>query len=216
VVDEDQRRVVLRRADDELRRISIEYGWSSPQATAARQRGLALERSTAAEMGLPYAEPVDLGVAWDTGAPMPVLISGLRTFVAFYLSLRDPIFAGTDPSVRDPRGDHGVGVVEFKDVASVKIGSPNDEVLYGHPLWGSGLEFYRAQEVRNSPWIGELIQGNRVHDNFRESRWNLARHFVLPFHDETVECVAREAIAETKPEAIMSEVVISLSNAALG
>jgi len=50
---------------------------------------------------------------------MPVLISGLRTFVAFYLSLRDPIFAGMDPSVRDPRGDHGVGVVEFKDVASV-------------------------------------------------------------------------------------------------
>jgi len=28
--------------------------------------------------------------------------------------------------------------------------------------------------------------------------------------------VAREAIAETKPEAIMSEVVISLGNAALG
>jgi len=167
-------------------------------------------------MGLPYAEPAGLTVNWDTGAPMPVLISGARTFVVFYLSRHDPVFEGADPRARDPRADHGVGVVEFQDVASVKMGSPNDEVLCGHPLWGSGLEFYRAQEVRNSPWIAELIQVNRVHGSFRESRWSGARHFVLPFHDETVECVAREAVARTEPGATMAEVVTSLGSAALG
>jgi hypothetical protein len=96
---------------------------------------------------------------------MPVLISGLRTFVAFYLRIDDPLpFDGTNPSAWDPRPE--IGVVEFKRVASVKKGSPNDEVLHGHPLWGSGLEFYQAHEVRNSPWIKELTDVNRVHGGF--------------------------------------------------
>jgi hypothetical protein len=117
-------------------RASREHGRESSQARAERQRQLGLERSTAAELGLPYAERVDLGVTWDAGTPMPVLLSGLRTFVAFYLSVHDPLFDGTSPHVRDPQADHGIGVVEFKRVTSVKIGSPNDEVLRGHPLWG--------------------------------------------------------------------------------
>jgi hypothetical protein len=76
LVDEDQRRDLLRKAEDEVRRVSREHGWDSPQARAERQRQLGLERSTAAELGLAYAQRVDLGVTWDTGAPMPVLLSG--------------------------------------------------------------------------------------------------------------------------------------------
>ena len=166
-------------------------------------------------MGLPYAEPLDLGVKWDTGAPMPILISSLRTFVAFYLSTHDPLFDGTNPSIRDPQGDHGIGVVEFTRATSVKMGSPNDEVLNGHPLWGSGLEFYGAHVVKNSPWIRELMDINRVHTGFRESNWTEARHFVLAFHDETLECVARAAVARTEPDATMPEVVARLSSEAL-
>ena len=215
-MDQGQRRDVLRQAEDELRRAVSEHGWRSPQADAARQQQRALERSTAAEMGLPYAEPADLGVQWDAGAPMPVLISGLRTFVAFYLRIDDPLpFDETNSSVWDPRPE--IGVVEFKRVASVKKGSPNDEVLHGHPLWGSGLEFYRAHEVRNSPWIKELTDVNRVHGGFDESRWNRVRHFVLTFHDETVECVAQEAVARSEPPAAtMPQVVISLSDQTVG
>ena len=192
-----------------------EYGWGSSEATEAHLRRLNVERRTAAELGLPYAKHLDLGVKWDAGAPMPVLISGLRTFVAFYLSVHDPLFDGTDPRVRDPRADHGIGVVEFARVTSVKMGSPNDEVLNGHPLWGSGLEFYSAHEVKNSPWIRELMDINRVHAGFRESNWNEARHFVLTFHDETLECVARAAVARAEPEATMPAVVAQLNSEAL-
>lgn len=215
VVDEDQRRDLLRRAEDEVRRVSREHGWDSPQARAERQRQLGLERSTAAELGLPYAQRVDVGVRWDAGAPMPVLLSGLRTFVAFYLSARDPLFSGTDPRVRDPHADHGIGVVEFKRVTSVKIGSPNDEVLRVHPLWGSGLEFYSAHEVKNSPWIIELMEMNRAHERFDESQWSGRRHFMLTFHDETLECVAKWTITRTAPGATMPEVLARLSAEAL-
>ena len=80
-MDDDQRRDLLRSAEGEVRRVSQEYGWDSPQAHTQRQRQLGLERSTAAELGLPYVERVDLGVGWDADTPMPVLLSGLRTFV---------------------------------------------------------------------------------------------------------------------------------------
>jgi hypothetical protein len=201
VVDEGKRRDLLRQAEDELHHIISEHGWGSPQIDAASQRLLALERSTAAEIGLPYAEPADLGVKWDAGAPMPVLISGLRTFVAFHLI--------------DSEDDYGIGVVEFKKVISVQMSSAGDEVIQGHPLWGSGLEPYQAHEIRNSTWIRELREVNRIHSAFQDSRLSAARHFVLTFHDETLECVAQATDTRTEPAATMAEVMISLSREAV-
>jgi hypothetical protein len=210
-VDEDQRRDLLRRAEDEVRRVSREHGWDSAQARAERQRQLGLERSTAAELGLPYAQRVDLGVTWDAGTPLPVLLSGLRTFVAFYLSAHGPVVGGADPRVLDPQTDRGIGVVEFKRATSVKIGPPNDGVLREHPLWGSGLEFYSAHEVTHSPWIRELMAVDRAHERFDESQWTGRRHFMLTFHDETLECVAKWTITRTAPGATMREVLARLS-----
>ena len=214
-MDEDQRRDLLRRAEDEVRRVSREHGQDSPRARARRQRQLGLERSTAAELGLPYAERVDLEVTWDAGSPMPVLLSGLRTFVAFYLSAHDLPTGGADLRVRDPRADYGIGVVEFKRMTSIKIGSPNDEALRGHPLWGSGLEFYGAHEVKNSPWITELMEVDRAHERFDGSQWSGRHHFMLTFHDETLECVANWTVTRTAPGATMPEVLVRLSAEAL-
>ncbi len=146
---------------------------------------------------------------------MPVLLSGLRTFVAFYLGVRDPLFDGTNPRARDPQADHDIGVVEFKRTTSVKVGSPNDEVLRGHPLWGSGLEFYSAHEVKNSPWITELMEVDRAREHFEESLWTGRRHFMLTFHDETLECVAKWTIARAAPGATMPEVLARLGAEAL-
>jgi hypothetical protein len=214
-MDEDQRRDLLRRAEDEVRRASREHGPDSPQARAEQQRQLDLERSTAADLGLPYAEHIDLGVTWDAGSPMPVLLSGLRTFVAFYLSVRDLLFDGPNPRVRDPQADGGIGIVEFKRMTSVRIGSPNDEALRGHSLWGSGLEFHNAHEIKNSPWIIELMEVNRAHEHFNEGQWTGRRHFMLTFPDETLECVAKWTIARTAPGAAMAEVLARLSAEAL-
>jgi hypothetical protein len=214
-VDEDQRRDLLRRAEDEVRRVSRDHGWDSPQARAQRQRQLGLERSTAAELGLPYAQPVDLGVKWDADTPRPVLLSSLRTFVVFYLSVHDPVTGRTNPRLRGPQADHGIGVVEFKRTTSIKVGSPNNEVLRGHPLWESGLEFYSAHEVENSPWITELMEVDRAHERFGESLWSGRRHFLLTFHDETLECVAKWTATRTAPGATMPEVIARLSAEAL-
>jgi hypothetical protein len=215
VVDEEQRRDLLRGAEDEARRVSREHGRDSPRARAQRQRQLGLERSTAAELGLPYARPVDLGVTWDADTPRPVLLSSLRTFAVFYLSARDPVTGRANPRRPGPRADPGIGVVEFKRMTSLKIGSPGGEGLRGHPLWGSGLESCRAHEVENSSWITELMDADRGHERFDESLWSGRRHFLLTFHDETLECVAKWTATRTAPGATMPEVIARLSAEAL-
>jgi hypothetical protein len=210
-VDADHRRDLLRTAEDEVRHVSRDHGGDSPQAHAERQRQLGLERSTAAELGLPYAQRADLGARWDADTPTPVVLSGLRTFAVFYLSVHDQVAARTNPRVRDPQADHGIGIVEFKRVTSIKIGPPGDEVLREHPLWGSGLEFYSAHEVENSPWITELMEVDRVDERFEESQWTGRRHFILTFRDQTLECIAKWTITRIAPGATMPEVLARLS-----
>jgi hypothetical protein len=214
MMDEQERQQLIGEAAASSQAAIGDYGWDSTQARDARQQLLAIERVTAATMGLPYASPIDLGARWDPGAPMPCLLSGSRTFLVYYLRRDDPLFDGLDLSEPGWDQEHGVGIVEFRQVLAVKMGSPNDEVLRGHPLYGYGLEFYVAQAVINSPWIRELADVNRVHSQFSEEKWADARHFMFPFHDETVECVAYEARAWTELRS-MDEVVRQLAADAL-
>lgn len=185
-MNEAERGAILEEARHECERLHRELGWSRPQADLAYDadaRYLELQRETAREARLPYARPVDLGVEWDTGAPMPALIAAKRTFVAFYRNLPDPMWDGT-PKMRDPLIDEGVGVIEFTNVTAIQMGGPNDEGMHSHWLWGSGLEQYRAHLVENSPRIEESERSTRL-------------HYVLTFHDETVECLAGGAIGRT-------------------
>src|SRR5215469_2257239 len=198
VVDEDQRRGFLLEAEDEARRVGREFGWDSPQATAWRQRQLGLERSTAAQLGLPYAQRFSVGVEWGATTPMPVLLSGQRTFVIVHHC------AGAQVT-RD------ITVVEFKRVASLTIGLSNEEVLRRHNLWGSGLEIHSAHEVMNSPRVTELMELNRGHELFDERLWRGKRHFLLTFRDATLECIANRTIARTVLGATMADVLARLS-----
>jgi hypothetical protein len=208
-VDEDQRRDVLLAAEDKLRRVSRELGSGSTQAQAHRQRLLDLERSTAAVLGLPYAQRVSVGVAWGAGTPTPILLLGLRTFVIFYKGTRPVV------TVRELAAEPGA-IVEFKRMTSVKIGPPNAEGLHGHALWGSGLELYSAHEVNNSPWITELMRMESTDEHINQDQWwSGNRHYILTFHNKTLECVAKWTITRTAPGATMPEVIARLSAEAL-
>lgn len=165
--------------------------------------------------GLPYAEEIDIGVRWSGGAPMPVLIDGRRTIVAFYLHQPHPDFDGTNPRPRNVLGDHGVGIVEFVGSSAVRIGAPNDEVLRGHPLWGRGLSFCSAHVVHNSAWIQELTDINSVHPRFRAERWASRTHYLFTFKHETLECVA-DGIEVTTDDTTMAEVVGRMATDAVG
>ena len=99
----------------------------------------------------------------------------------------------------DPRADtvESLALAELEGAVAVKMGPPNDEVLHGHPLYGRGLGGYGTYVVENSRWLAELIEINRVHERFDPQAWEDKRHFLLVFHDETVEAIARDIEVRT-------------------
>ncbi|GAA5122463.1 hypothetical protein [Haloechinothrix salitolerans] len=70
------------------------------------------------------------------------------------------------------------------------MGGLNDEAIEGHPLWRKGLAPYTAHEVINSAWIAESERRNSVHPYHRGGWHERMKHYLLCFHDETLECLA--------------------------
>jgi hypothetical protein len=53
------------------------------------------------------------------------------------------------------------------------------------------MEPYGAHLVANSPWIAAERRTNSVHGQFRAENWEQLRHYMLLFHDDMFECLAR-------------------------
>ncbi|AWK03521.1 hypothetical protein HYN56_04500 [Flavobacterium crocinum] len=120
--------------------------------------------------------------AWDIGAPMPHIVSdGLNLFLIYYLALRKQ-----QKEVSNP-----VALVSFEHAISHKFGSPNDEVIEGHPLYEHGMEAYKAHQVVHSSWIAELEKINSIHTGYYPEYWKTLKHYIFTFHDNMFECIAK-------------------------
>jgi len=191
----------LENAKEQLRQIIASR--KMDEYVSAHSAVLSLERKLAAERMDEYAETIDFPVKWDIGAPMPhLLTNGYRTFLLFYLK---------DNHSEDNRTE-SIALVQFHRCMSSKLGDPNEEVFHGHPLNGKGLEPYTAQIVRNSKWVKELEATNKVHSKYNQDLWRSMNHYILWFHDDTFECVAKsyevEVFQKDEPTESMNEVII--------
>lgn len=160
---------------------------------------LRLERSLSLALGQETAVRIDWEPAWDVGAPLPHLVaSGTHAFLIYLAETPpDPTWDGSTIRVVTGQDAGEVAIVTFQGLASFKIGAPNDEVLHGHPLSGHGLGPYTAHEVHHSRWL-ELVRAiNAVHPAYNAGHWDSMRHYLLTFHDETFECLAKEHRIET-------------------
>src|SRR5262249_25453287 len=160
------------------------------------EKVLQLERQVAAAKVEEYAEPCGFPLQWDVGAPMPHLMTNdHRALLAFFLS-RDPdwIREVVDWTVKGlPDGscatggrlpeDQPIALVEFDGCVSARLGTPNEEVFAGHPLYGKGMKGYTAQRVVNSRWLKELEAINSIHSCYSPEYWREQNHFVFWFHD---------------------------------
>ena len=116
----------------------------------------------------------------EAGAPLPVLYASESSLVVAY-------------HVADQSGDsERVAVLHF-DATCHKFGAPNDEVLSGHPLYPFGLTFYEFHWVEKSPWIASLCKQNSVHHRHCDSAFESLSHWIITFHDSTLEVVGRAA-----------------------
>jgi hypothetical protein len=160
-----------------------------------KKRSLTHELLSTTERPPGEARPFDPGVRMDTGAPLPHVFSGgNQTIVLFHSGFdHDPEWDGKTVTTIDTQDDQDrhFSWMRFDGVTACLFGPPNDEALTGHPLWGHGLEFYQFHTVTNSGWIAELQERNRVHRHHKDEPWSQLQHFVITFHDETLEVVAK-------------------------
>jgi hypothetical protein len=206
----------LRLAD--ARRRVRELASNLSRATMAAWRAayadqLQAERELAAARGEQYAQVIDIGHRWDTGAPLPHLISnGSRAFVVCRADQPDPHWDGTYVTVVSPDDTHTslFVVIELWGCAEIRFGGPNDEAITGHPLYGKGLAGYRAHEVVNSAWIEDAIRVNSVHPHHSDAPFRQLHHYVLLFHDEMLEALA-DGIDARLTGGTMREILTSLT-----
>jgi hypothetical protein len=180
-------------------------GGEREEFAAAQEALLAAERALAAAQSEPHAVPIEFPVQWDTGAPFPYLLQNdYRTFLVFFLRDVDPGWDGTYVNVRraDNPSPSNLAVVEFKRSICTKMGTPNDEVFPGHPLYGKGFRGYCPLRVKNSLWIKELEAINSIHRGYRPESWSNLNHYIFGFHDSTFECVAESFIVEVRTTTI--------------
>lgn len=115
----------------------------------------------------------------DTGAPMPGLsISNDQLFVAYIVS--------ESPAKSDAEQ---YAVVRFDGVLQHTFGYPNDEALGGHPIYPAGLAFYAFNQILGSPYLGELGARNAKTFPGTEAHFADLKHWIVTFHDETLEVV---------------------------
>ena len=128
----------------------------------------------------------------SAGAPLPhVFADEGRLVVAYIADAPDPSFDGTNPrSVSPATGNQSIAILTADPYLAFQFGQPNDEVIRGHRLYALGLRAYEAFEVRNSLWIASLEKANRVHSSHTPELFSDYRHFILTFHDSTLEFIA--------------------------
>ncbi len=126
-------------------------------------------------------EVVQLDVPWlpDAAVPAPHLWAGDTgpTVVIF----RPAVVAPTEEPL---------AVLRFPSCTIVKFGYPNDEALPRHPLYSNGLSYYGVFEVLDSSWSKALSDQNVVSYPNPTASESSGRHFVVTFHDSTLECIA--------------------------
>ena len=116
----------------------------------------------------------------DSGAPAPALCSDETGLVCAYVTV--------------PPKSESTTVIRFEGLLHYEMGYPNDEALHAHPLYRFGLRPYGFYVVENSPLIAELDRRNEVQKrHVAGSYLKRFRHWVITFHDETLEVVARNA-----------------------
>src|SRR5688572_14840014 len=85
--------------------------------------------------------------------------------------------------------DEKYNALQF-DFLQFKYGSPNDESMGSHPMAKYGLGFYGLFEVKNSFWIIELRNGNRIHPRHKDEDFSNYKHYIARFKDVTLDVVS--------------------------
>ena len=136
--------------------------------------------------------------AMDAGAPMPATCSDEKGLTCAY------VIGASGPK------SGSTAILRLEGVLYCAMGYPNDEVLNAHPLYRNGLGYYGFYVVENSPLISDLDCRNQAHRRHIAGDYiKKFHHWIITFHDETLEVVASSArfvgTSEKKPNLAVRE-----------
>jgi hypothetical protein len=145
----------------------------------------------------------------SAGAPLPhVFADEERLLIAYLVNSPAPSFGGTNSrSVSATSEGETVAILTAAPYVALQFGPPNDEALSGHRLYELGLRPCSAFEVVNSSWIASLEEANRVHPRHMPELFSDRRHFILTFHDSTLEFVARDFRVDLRKGAVLTALI---------
>lgn len=134
----------------------------------------------------------------DAGTPKPAIYSDDSGLTCAYIIGASHAESGS------------TAILHFDSVLYHAFGYPNDEALSGHALYGCGLEHYQFHVINGSPLIEDFDQRNRIHKRHEPGAFQKRfRHWIITFHDETLEVLARNArllrITKSRPGVAVRE-----------
>ncbi|TGQ69658.1 hypothetical protein EN829_014270 [Mesorhizobium sp. M00.F.Ca.ET.186.01.1.1] len=151
---------------------------------------------------------------FSAGAPLPhVFADEGRLVIAYLADAPDPSFDGTNPRPVSPlTGNQPVAMLTADPYLAFQFGPPNDEAISGHRLHPLGLRSYEAFEVLHSSWVASLEKANRVHSSHKPELFSGYRHFILTFHDSTLEFIAESFSASLHKGAVLTVLLKSVGH----
>lgn len=121
----------------------------------------------------------------DGGAPEPIVLSNDdKLFLGFYGNKYE--------AMQEQIENSNTVTVKFSGYIKYTFGIPTNETLHGHRYYSLGLRSYGFYELENSDLIGEIIKIERIHTNFDREKWKKYKHYIISFHDNLFECVAKD------------------------
>lgn len=134
----------------------------------------------------------------SAGAPIPIILADEHTTVLEYY-MQDEL--EVDGEIVDQ-----VAILEFSSCLAVSSGPPNDEAIFGHPLYVKGLRPYGFYKIDNSSWIEKYKIQNRIHPHHKDEHFDGYTHYVLCFHDSIFECICKGTSHEVSTGTLMSNI----------
>ena len=117
------------------------------------------------------------------------LLPGRRLLCAYMVS---------EPTLDDGTNED-LAIVAVRGASQFTFGYPNDEALPAHPLYKIGISYYAFNKIENSPYLVEMGRRNATMFPGSERFWTEKQHYLVAFHDETLEviCSGIEIVTRT-------------------
>lgn len=126
----------------------------------------------------------------DFGAPSPTILSNDNDlFITFYVNR---VNKSAVPKQLNTVYDTGIVTLKFNVYLKYTFGLPSNETIQGHPYNKLGMKSFSFYELRNSDFITSLQEIEKVHLYYNPEKWKTYKHYILTFHDNMFECIARD------------------------